>query len=60
MDTREKVTYDMKEKGVLITKERVFRDVGSACTFVRSLKGSTVSSPLMETIEKGIGVAGRR
>lgn len=59
MNTKEKVTYDVKEKGVLITKERVFPDVDSACTFVRSLRGSTVSSPLMETIEKGNRFVGR-
>lgn len=48
-----RVFWEVKDnKGQVITKYKDFDDVPSACSFVREIKGSSISKPIMDEIIK--------
>lgn len=50
------VSYSEKDKrSVLIEKTREFPDVQSACTFFQSIRGKSITVPVMATVgEEGV------
>jgi hypothetical protein len=58
MLTLQRVHWDIKgERGHVITRYKDFDDVPSACSFVKEIKGFSLSKPIMDeiTIEKRKG-----